>query len=228
MIMIGPLVILAVFAFGFGFAAQEDFYSYLDSNFEHYDVDFAQLGIIGGHALEGHGAPEGAAAEGVHGAPEGEAAAEGGHGAAGEGEAGGEEAHGEPWYIQILPIIVAIGGILTAALFYWDKVKKFDPSQVTGDKDPIRQMLLKGYYQHEILTAWFSETIVYGTALICNMIDIKLVDGWLNWLSAWVLGFAQHIRKVQTGIVQNYVTALVLGVVVLVVVITLAMEVGLV
>jgi NADH-quinone oxidoreductase subunit L len=221
-VMLGPLVILAVFALGFGLAAQEDFYSYLDSNFEHYDLDFAQLGIIGGHALEGeHGAP---AAEGVQGA----AAAEGEHGAAGEGEAGGEEGPGEPWYIQILPIIVAIGGILTAALFYWDKVKKFDPSQVTGDKDPIRKMLLKGYYQHEIMTGWFAETVVYGTALICNMIDIKLVDGWLNWLSAWVMGFAQHVRKVQTGIIQNYVTALVLGVVVLVVVITLAMEVGLV
>jgi len=214
-VMLGPLVLLAVFAFGFGFAAQEDFYDYLDSNFEHYDVDFVELGVIGGHALEGeHGA---AAAEGEHAAAEGEEAA---------GE--GEEAHGEPWYIQILPIIVAIGGILTAALFYWDKVKKFDPSQVTGDKDPIRQMLLKGYYQHEIMTGWFAETIVYGTALICNMIDIKLVDGWLNWLSAWVMGFAQHVRKVQTGIVQNYVTALVLGVVVLVVVITLAREVGLV
>ncbi|MGB7545531.1 MAG: NADH-quinone oxidoreductase subunit L [Methanothrix sp.] len=214
-VMLGPLVLLAVFAFGFGFAAQEDFYDYLDSNFEHYDVDFVELGVIGGHALEGeHGA---AAAEGEHAAAEGEEAA---------GE--GDEEGGEPWYIQILPIIVAIGGILTAALFYWDKVKKFDPSQVTGDKDPIRQMLLKGYYQHEIMTGWFAETIVYGTALICNMIDIKLVDGWLNWLSAWVMGFAQHVRKVQTGIVQNYVTALVLGVVVLVVVITLAREVGLV
>jgi NADH-quinone oxidoreductase subunit L len=220
MIMIGPLVILAVFAFGFGFAAQEDFYGYLDSNFEHYDVDFAELGAIGGHALEGHGAVEGAVAEGK--------AAEGEHGAAAEGEEGGEAEAGEPWYIQILPIIVAIGGILTAGLFYFDKIKKFDPSQVTGDTDPIRKLLLKGYYQHEILTGWFAETVVYGTALICNMIDIKLVDGWLNWLSAWVMGFAQHIRKVQTGVVQNYVTALVLGVVVLVVVITLAMEVGLV
>jgi proton-translocating NADH-quinone oxidoreductase chain L len=220
-VMLGPLVILAVFAFGFGWAAQDDFYSYLDSTFE--DVDFVELSVIGGHAmLEGeHGAP---AAEGEQGA----VAAEGGHGAAAEGEAGGEEAPGEPWYIQILPIIVAIGGILLAGLFYWDKIKKFDPSQVTGDMDPIRKMLLKGYYQHEIMTGWFAETVVYGTALICNMIDIKLVDGWLNWLSAWVMGFAQHVRKVQTGIIQNYVTALVLGVVVLVVVITLAMEVGLV
>jgi NADH-quinone oxidoreductase subunit L len=214
-VMLGPLVILAVFAFGFGLAAQEDFYSYLDTNFEHYDINFEELAVIGGHVLEGE-----------HGAPE--AAAEGEHGASAEAEHGGEEGPGEPWYIQILPIIIALGGILTAGLFYWDKIKKFDPSQVTGDTDPIRKMLLKGYYQHEILTAWFSETVVYGTALICNMIDIKIVDGWLNWLSAWVLGFANHVRKVQTGVVQNYVTALVLGVVVLVVVITLAKEVGLV
>jgi len=217
MVMIGPLVILAVFAFGFGFAAQDDFYSYLDSNFEHYDIDFANLAAIGGHEFLGE---HGTAAEGEHGA-----AAEGEHASEAEG---GEEAHGEPWYIQILPIIVAIGGILVAALFYWDKTKKFDASQVTGDKDPIRKMLLKGYYQHEIMTGWFAETVVYGTALICNMIDIKLVDGWLNWLSGWVMGFAQHVRKVQTGLIQNYVAALVLGVVVLVVVIALATEVGLV
>ncbi len=202
-VMLGPLVILAIFAFAFGFAAQHDFYNYLDSNFEHYEVDFAELGIIGGHALiEEHGA----AAE-------------------------GEEGHAIPLHIQLLPYIVALGGILIAALFYWDRVKKFDPSQVTGDKDPIRKLLLKGYYQHEIMTGWISEGIVYGTALICNTIDIKVVDGWLNWLSAWVMGFAGHVRKVQTGVVQNYVTALMLGIVVLVIAIaaiSLAMEVGLI
>jgi NADH-quinone oxidoreductase subunit L len=113
MIMIIPLAILAVFALAFGGVANTSFYSYLDSNFEHYDVDFAELAVIGGHVLEGeHGAP---AAEGEHGAT----AAEEGHEAAGEGEtgegeAGGEEGAGEPWYIQILPIIIALGGILTA------------------------------------------------------------------------------------------------------------------
>jgi len=204
-VMLGPLVVLAVFAFGFGLAAQGSFYEYLDTNFEHYSVNFEELAAIGGHVVEGE-----------HGA-----------GGAAEAESGAKEGPGEPWYIQILPIIIALGGILTAGLFYWDKIKKFDPDQVTGDRDPIRWMLLKGYYQHEIFTAWFAETVVYGTSLICNMIDIKIVDGWLNWLSAWVLGFAGHVRKVQTGVIQNYVAALVLGIVILVIVITLAKEVGL-
>ncbi|VVB69207.1 F(420)H(2) dehydrogenase subunit L [uncultured archaeon] len=209
-VMLGPLVVLAVFAFGFGIAAQGSFYEYLDTNFEHYSINFEELAVIGGHAVEGEHAA----------APEGE------HGAA-KAESAGEEGPGEPWYIQILPIIIALGGILTAGLFYWDKIKKFDPDQVTGDTDPIRWMLLKGYYQHEIFTAWFAETVVYGTSLICNVIDIKIVDGWLNWLSAWVLGFAGHVRKVQTGVIQNYVAALVFGIVILVIAITLAKEVGL-
>ena len=51
-IMIIPLVILAIFAFGFGLAAQGGFYSYLDSNFDHYDVNFNELAVIGGHAAE--------------------------------------------------------------------------------------------------------------------------------------------------------------------------------
>jgi NADH-quinone oxidoreductase subunit L len=69
-IMLGPLVLLAVFAFGFGIVAQGSFYEYLDSNFEQYkekfdvDVNFEELAVIGGHVALGE---HGAAAEGEHG-----------------------------------------------------------------------------------------------------------------------------------------------------------------
>jgi NADH-quinone oxidoreductase subunit L len=194
--MLGPLVILAVFALFFGGIAIGPFYNYLDTNFEYYELNFEELGVIGGHI------------------PPSEQAA--------EGAAEGEETVKEPFLIQILPIIVGVGGILLAALFYFKAWKKFDPSLVSGDKDPLRRMLLKGYYQHEILTGWFAETVIYGASILINIIDIKLVDGWLNWLSSWVLGFGGHVRKVQTGIVQNYVTALALGIVILVVAVAVA------
>ncbi len=220
-IMLGPLVVLAVFAFGFGIVAQGSFYSYLDSNFDYYDVNFAELALIGGHATEEtHAAHEQETALAEGETPTEEYVSEvDEHGG---GELGEEEHPAEPWYIQILPIIIAIGGILLAGLFYWDRIKKLDPDQVTSENDPLRRLLLKGYYQHEILTQWFAETVVYGIALISNVIDIKLVDGWLNWLGSWVLGFGGNLRKIQTGVVQNYITALALGVVVLVVVIEVA------
>lgn len=192
-IMIGPLVLLAVFALGFGFFAQSGFYSYLDTNFEHYSVDFHALGVIGGHISEA-------------GAEEGEGA-------------------GEPFIVQILPYIIAIGGILVAMLFYY--WRKLDPGLVTSEKDPIRRLLLKGYYQHEIFTAWFAETVVYGVAILFNLIDIKIVDGVLNKISEVTVGFGGNLRKVQTGVVQNYITAIVLGIVVLVIVIEIGMKVGL-
>jgi NADH-quinone oxidoreductase subunit L len=192
-VMIGPLVLLAVFALGFGFFAQSGFYSYLDTNFEHYGVNFHELGVIGGHISEA-------------GAAEGEGA-------------------GEPLVIKILPYIIAIGGIFVAMLFYY--WRKLDPGLVTSERDPIRKLLLKGYYQHEIFTAWFAETVVYGIAILCNMIDIKIVDGVLNKISEVIVGFGGNLRKVQTGVVQNYITAIVLGIVVLLIVIEIGMKVGL-
>ena len=202
-LMLGPLCILAVFALGFGIVAQGGFYDYVGTNFDHYGVNFAELGVIGGHAIE---EAEGAAAEG----------------AAGRSWRRGRT--GEPWYIQILPIIIALGGILVAALFYY--LHKFDPSMITSERDPIRMLLLKGYYQHEIYTHWFAEKVIYGTAIVCNMIDIKIVDGALNWISEVIVAFGGSVRRVQTGVVQNYITAVMLGVVVLVVVIAIALQVG--
>jgi NADH-quinone oxidoreductase subunit L len=223
-IMLGPLVILAVFAFGFGLWSQGGFYSYLDTTFEHYDVNFDQLATIGGHPTEEiqTAGQEEAAVIGEKEEPEKNTeewiAAE-------KGAIEVEKEPAEPWYIQILPIIIAIGGILVAAMFYY--WRRWDTRKITSERDPIRVTLQKGYYQHEILTQWFAEGVVYGTAIISNIIDIKLVDGWLNWLSAWVLGLGGHVRKVQTGVLQNYIAAIVLGIVVLVIAIVLVMEVGL-
>ena len=144
-VMLGPLVVLAVFASGFGYVAQGGFYSYLDSNFEHYDLNFNELAAIGGHATEetilaGEPTTEPYVSEFEEGA---------------EAESKAEPT--EPWPIQILPIIVALGGILTAALFYWDKVKRFDPSQVTGDKGPIAQIAAQRVLRaRRTYTAWFS------------------------------------------------------------------------
>ncbi len=184
-IMLGPLVILAIFALFMGMPSQENFYEYVGNNFEHYGVDFEELAVIGGHHVE-HGA----------------------------------EVH-EPFIIKILPIIIGVGGILIAALFY-SRWKRFDSSMITSERDPLRHILLKRYYQNEIYTLWFAEKVVYGIALVSNMIDLKIIDGTVNKISAISVGFGGTLRKVQTGVIQNYLTAIVLGLAVLLILIQLA------
>jgi NADH-quinone oxidoreductase subunit L len=183
-IMLGPLVILAVFALFMGMPTQGQFYDYVGNNFEHFGVDFEELAHIGGHHVEhGH----------VH----------------------------EPFIFKILPIIVGVGGIIIAALFY-SRWKRFDPSMITSERDPLRRILLKRYYQNEIYTLWFAEKVVYGIALVSNMIDLKIIDGAVNKISAISVGIGGTVRKLQTGVIQNYLTAIVLGVAVLLILIQLA------
>jgi len=183
-IMLGPLVILAVFALFMGMPTQGQFYDYVGNNFEHFGVDFEELAHIGGHHVEhGH----------VH----------------------------EPFIFKILPIIVGVGGIIIAALFY-SRWKRFDPSMITSERDPVRQILLKAYYQHEIYTQWFAEKVVYGIALVSNMIDLKIIDGAVNKISAVSVDLGGTLRKVQTGVIQNYITAIVLGLAALLILIKLA------
>jgi len=183
-IMLGPLVILAIFALFMGMPSQESFYHYVGNNFDHFGVDFEELAVIGGHHVE-HGHVS------------------------------------EPFIIKILPIIIGVGGIIVAALFY-SRWKRFDPGMVTSEKDPLRKILLKRYYQNEIYTLWFAEKVVYGIALFSNMIDLKIIDGAVNKISAISVGFGGTLRKVQTGVIQNYLTAIVLGLAVLMILIELA------
>jgi NADH-quinone oxidoreductase subunit L len=200
-IMLGPLVILAIFALfmgaglilpnvvGGGEEGEEGelnpFYDYVGTNFDHFGVDFEELAVVGGHHVE-HGAHV-----------------------------------SEPFIIKYLPIIIGVGGIIVAALFY-SRWKRFDPGMVTSERDPLRKILLKRYYQNEIYTLWFAEKVVYGIALVSNMIDLKIIDGAVNKISAISVGFGGTLRKVQTGVIQNYLTAIVLGVAVLLIVIQLA------
>ena len=183
-IMLGPLVVLAVFALFMGMPSQGAFYDYVGNNFDHFGVDFDELAHIGGHHVD-H--PH------VH----------------------------EPLIFKLLPIIVGVGGLIIAALFY-SRWKRFDPSMITSEKDPIRQILLKAYYQHEIYTLWFAEKVVYGLALVSNMIDLKIIDGAVNKISAVLVGVGGTLRKLQTGVIQNYITAIVLGLALLLILIQLA------
>jgi len=197
-VMVGPLVILALFALFMGIPAQHAFYDYVGNNFDHYGVDFEELAIVGGHQVvheaEAHGA------EGSHGIFH--------------------------TIIHILPILFGVGGILIAALFY-SRWKRFDSSIITSERDPLRHILLKRYYQNEIYTLWFAEKVVYGLSLLFNMIDLKIVDGAVNKISDILGGFAGTVRKVQTGVIQNYITAIVLGLAVLLILIQLTtMEVA--
>ncbi len=129
----------------------------------------------------------------------------------------------EPLLILWLPIIVALAGLAIAFLIYYLRVVKLGP--LASMKNPIYRLLYKRYYQHEIYTEFLSLGIVYGViAFFTQVIDV-IIDSIVEAFGIITVGVSEELRKVQTGVVQNYATAVIAGVGLLIILVKLIMEV---
>jgi F420H2 dehydrogenase subunit L len=113
--------------------------------------------------------------------------------------------------IFLLPVIVGVGGLLLAWMIYnrrWISV-----ASIGNMKNPLFAILAKRYYQHEIFIELISLKFTYGVlALAGEFSDRKIVDGIIDGISSFIIGGAEVLKKIQTGVVQNYATATILGV----------------
>jgi NADH-quinone oxidoreductase subunit L len=129
----------------------------------------------------------------------------------------------EPMIILWLPLIVATAGLLIAALVYGLKVVNMD--RLVSRNNPIYKLLYNRYYQNELLTNFVSVKVVYeGLSYAGRAIDSGF-DWIVNWFSDLVLEIGESLRQFQTGAVQNYATAVITGVSLLVILIKVVMEV---
>ncbi len=136
-------------------------------------------------------------------------------------------------------VIVIIGIGLSALFYYW---KRFSADAVAARLRPIYTLLWNKYYFDElydgVLVALtvagskvlglfdlrFIDGIVNGVGVVvqagCSRIagwfDNTFVDGLVNWVAKITWAVGGRIRRVQTGMIQNYLLAVVGGVVLLI------------
>ena len=129
----------------------------------------------------------------------------------------------EPLFVLWLPVIVALAGLAIAFLIYYLRIVKLGP--LASMKNPIYRLLYKRYYQHEIYTQFFSLGVVYGIiAFVTQVIDV-IIDSIVEAFGILTVGVSDELRKIQTGVVQNYATAVIAGVSLLIILVKLIMEV---
>jgi NADH-quinone oxidoreductase subunit L len=129
----------------------------------------------------------------------------------------------EPVLVLWLPLMVAIAGLAVAFLIYYLRLIKLGP--LASMKNPIYRLLYKRYYQHEIYTEFFSLGIVYGVvALLSQVVDV-IIDSIVEAIGIITVGISEELRRVQTGVVQTYATAVIAGVSLLIILVKLIMEV---
>ncbi len=119
-----------------------------------------------------------------------------------------------PGWITPLAIALSVGGILLAWLVY--QRRAIDAERLAGAFALVREAAVESFWLDELFAVIYRRLIL-GVSWIVGWIDRYLVDGIVNLLSAWTLGFGDRLRRIQTGLPQDYVYGVALGVLLLLV-----------
>ncbi|WP_321429088.1 F420H2 dehydrogenase subunit FpoL [uncultured Methanolobus sp.] len=134
-----------------------------------------------------------------------------------------EHAGHEPLLILWMPLIVALAGLVITFLIYGLKIVNMD--SLVSRNNPIYKLLYNRYYQNSIFTNFVSVKVIYeGFAFAGRAVD-RGFDWTVKWFSDLTLEAGESLRQFQTGAVQNYATAVITGVSLLVILIKVVMEV---
>ncbi len=119
-----------------------------------------------------------------------------------------ESAH----WLTSLAVGVALAGIALAWLTY--QRRAVDAQALSDAFGLIRDAAIRRFWLDDLFAGIYGR-VVLGFSRIIGWIDRYLVDGIVNLLSAWTLRFGDRLRGIQSGLPQDYVYAVALGVLLL-------------
>jgi NADH-quinone oxidoreductase subunit L len=88
------------------------------------------------------------------------------------------------------------------------------PARITAKFPALYEYIYNKYFIDELYDAAVVEPLKNGSDFLWHGVDEKVVDGTVNgsaWSVNWISG---HLRKLETGFVQNYALAILAGVVI--------------
>ncbi len=117
-----------------------------------------------------------------------------------------------PHWLAYLAIGVALGGIALAWLTYGSKA--VDAERLASAFGPIRAAAIRRFWLDDLFAGIYRGIILAFSRLI-GWIDRYLVDGVVNLFSAWTLVAGDRLRRIQSGLPQDYIYGVALGVLIL-------------
>ncbi|MCD6207054.1 MAG: NADH-quinone oxidoreductase subunit L [Methanosarcinales archaeon] len=118
--------------------------------------------------------------------------------------------HHIPAAVIYLPLFLMIAGLgIATAVYYKNRV---DVSKYIKKDNPLYQILWNKYYLDYLFKDIIAEKIIMTVFTFWDVLDRYVIDGVVNLLSWITIQSGQVSRKLQTGVVQNYATAVIFGV----------------
>jgi NADH-quinone oxidoreductase subunit L len=130
--------------------------------------------------------------------------------------AGAGEHHGPGW-LAPLSLGLALAGFLLAAALYQRRL--VEPARLAAVFPlNVLDVMARHRYGVDALYALLYRAFILGFSRLVGWIDRYLVDGLVNFGSAWTLRAGDLLRRIQSGRAQDYVYGVAFGVLVLFVV----------
>ncbi|MDA0997677.1 MAG: NADH-quinone oxidoreductase subunit L, partial [Proteobacteria bacterium] len=122
-----------------------------------------------------------------------------------------ENAHHVPVWVKYLPLVVGIGGISTAYLFY---IKRTDlPGKLAGKMQGLYQFLLNKWYFDEVYDTIFVKPAFKLGRILWKGGDGMLIDGFgPDGISNVVRVLSRRVAALQTGYLYHYAFAMLIGI----------------
>ena len=124
------------------------------------------------------------------------------------------ESHGLERWLMVFSVLVAMAGIRLAYSFYVKNTAT--PDRIAEKFKGVYTLLLNKYKVDELYNYIFVDGLVHKLAKFLHSVgDVKIIDGFINGLSAGIGKTSEEGKRLQTGFVQQYAFTMGVGLVVL-------------
>ena len=114
--------------------------------------------------------------------------------------------------LMVVSVIVAFGGILLAAFFFWKNRPASD--RMAARFGGLHHVLMNKYFVDEIYDASVVQPIrIVSEEALWKIVDVGLIDAAVNGVGGAVIGASDRLRRLQSGSVRAYAASVFLGVV---------------
>jgi NADH-quinone oxidoreductase subunit L len=118
-----------------------------------------------------------------------------------------------PHALEWAAVAISLAGIALAWLVY--QRRAIDPARLARPFAAIRDAAVERFWLDEVFAGVYRQGILGGSRIV-GWIDRYVVDGLVNVFSAWTLTWGDALRRIQSGVPQDYVFAVGLGVILLI------------
>ena len=122
------------------------------------------------------------------------------------------EVHAPAWFeITMMMFAMAVAGV-GIYMAYKMYLKRPDlPEKITAKIPFIYNLVYHKYYVDELYDATVVEPIKNGSDFLWHGVDENVIDGAVNGSATTVGWLSSHLRKLETGFVQSYALAILIG-----------------